>query len=56
MRTAQNDHARALLAAAKERDFAPRCVVFDSWYSSLENLKAIREQAEPGSPNSGPIA
>lgn len=38
----KNDHARALLATAKERGFAPGCVVFDSWYGSLENLKAIR--------------
>ncbi|MGF1581642.1 MAG: transposase [Gemmataceae bacterium] len=27
---------------AKERGHSPECVVFDSWYSSLENLKHIR--------------
>ena len=38
----KNDHFRAMLAAAAERGFAPRCVLFDQWYGSLENLKAIR--------------
>jgi len=38
----KNDHFRAMLVAAKARGFAPECVVFDSWYASLENLKAIR--------------
>jgi len=38
----QNDPFRSMLETAKERGFAPRCVVFDSWYSSLENLKLIR--------------
>ena len=31
-----------MLRAATERGFAPECVAFDGWYSSLENLKAIR--------------
>lgn len=31
-----------MLATAKERGFAPKCVVFDNWYSSLDNLKLIR--------------
>jgi len=39
----KNDHFRAMLATARERGFAPKCVVFDSWYSSLDNLKLIRE-------------
>jgi putative transposase len=39
----KNDHFQAMLAAAKRRGFAPRCVLFDSWYSGLKNLKAIRE-------------
>lgn len=39
----KNDHFRALLETAKERDFAPECVVFDSWYASLANLKALRD-------------
>ena len=39
----KNDHFRSMLATAKERGFAPECVVFDSWYSSLDNLKRIRD-------------
>lgn len=38
----KNDHFRAMLETAKRRGFAPRSVGFDSWYASLENLKAIR--------------
>ena len=38
----KNDHFRSMLETAKERGFAPRCIVFDSWYSSLDNLKLIR--------------
>ncbi len=38
----KNDHFRALLATAHQRGFTPACVVFDSWYASLDNLKAIR--------------
>jgi hypothetical protein len=38
----KNDHFRALLAAARARGFRPACVVFDSWYAGLENLKAVR--------------
>jgi len=38
----KNDHLRAMLATAEDRAFAPECVLFDSWYASLENLKAIR--------------
>jgi len=38
----KNDHFRSMLETAKERGFAPQCVVFDSWYSSLDNLKLIR--------------
>jgi hypothetical protein len=38
----KNDHFRAMLEQANERGFEPRYVLFDSWYSSLENLKAIR--------------
>ncbi len=38
----KNDHVRALLATAHQRGFTPACVVFDSWYASLDNLKAIR--------------
>jgi putative transposase len=38
----KNDHARAMLATAKARGFAPQMVLFDSWYASLQNLKAVR--------------
>ena len=41
----KNEHFRAMLATAKQRGFRPRFVAFDSWYSSLENLKAIRSYA-----------
>ena len=38
----KNDHLRDLLAEAHRRGFAPRCVLFDRWYSGTENLKAVR--------------
>ena len=38
----KNDHARQMLQKAQERGFEPRAVWWDSWYSSLENLKLIR--------------
>lgn len=38
----KNDHFRTMLAAAHARGFQPHCVAFDSWYSSLDNLKRIR--------------
>jgi putative transposase len=38
----KNDHFQAMLKVAHEREFQPACVVFDSWYSGLENLKLIR--------------
>jgi DDE superfamily endonuclease len=38
----KNDHARALLAGATARGFAPAMVLFDSWYARLPNLKAVR--------------
>ncbi len=41
----KNDHFRALLETAKARGVAPNLVAFDSWYSSLENLKLVREFA-----------
>jgi putative transposase len=37
-----NDHFRDLLATAAERGFCPRCLLFDMWYASLEDLKAAR--------------
>jgi putative transposase len=38
----KNDHFRALLDAARGREFRPACVLFDGWYASLENLKHLR--------------
>lgn len=32
-----------MLDVALERGFQPLCVLFDSWYSSLENLKRLRK-------------
>jgi len=39
----KNDHFRAMIEAARRRGFRPRAVLFDSWYSGLENLKAVRD-------------
>jgi len=38
----KNDHFQAMLKVAYTRGFRPHCVVFDSWYASLPNLKLIR--------------
>ena len=38
----KNDHFRGMLATARARGLTPRCVLFDAWYSGLENLKAVR--------------
>jgi putative transposase len=38
----KNDHFLAMLDAAKRRGFRPHAVLFDSWYSGLENLKRVR--------------
>ena len=38
----KNDHFLSMLQTAKEREFRPKYVCFDSWYSSLANLKAVR--------------
>jgi putative transposase len=39
----KNDHFRAMVKMAKERGFHPNAVLFDSWYSGLENLKLVRD-------------
>lgn len=39
----KNDHFQTMLQTAHARGFHPACVVFDSWYSSLPNLKRIRD-------------
>jgi hypothetical protein len=33
-----------MLVMARGRGLAPRCVLFDGWYASLENLKRVRDQ------------
>src|SRR5438105_7479392 len=38
----KNDHFSAMLRKAHQRGFQPACVVFDSWYAGLPNLKLIR--------------
>jgi len=38
----KNDHFREMVTAAKDRHFHPQCIVFDTWYASIENLKLIR--------------
>jgi putative transposase len=38
----KNDHFADLLRMSYARGFRPECVVFDGWYSSLDNLKLIR--------------
>lgn len=38
----KNDHFLTMLKTAKERGFQPECILFDGWYASLENLKAVR--------------
>jgi hypothetical protein len=37
----KNDHFAEMIMEAFERGFNPRMVCFDSWYSSIENLKLI---------------
>jgi putative transposase len=39
----KHDHFWELLLMAKARGFAPKCVLFDGWYASLENLKQVRD-------------
>ena len=38
----KNEHFREMLVTAKARGLTPRYICFDSWYSSKENLKALR--------------
>ncbi len=38
----KNDHFGDMIRAAYARGLKPRCVAFDGWYSSLDNLKLIR--------------
>jgi hypothetical protein len=38
----KNDHFSDMLIEAHRRGFEPQLVCFDSWYSSIENLKLVR--------------
>ncbi len=38
----KNDHFSEMLMEAHKRGFAPKIICFDSWYSSVENLKLAR--------------
>ena len=38
----KNDHFQQMLQVAHTRGFRPACVVFDSWYAGLDNLKVLR--------------
>jgi hypothetical protein len=40
----KNEHFRAMLVTANHCGFPPSLVCFDSWYSSMDNVKAVREQ------------
>jgi putative transposase len=40
----KNDHFRDLLDTAEERGFIPKFVLFDTWYASVKNLKAVRQK------------
>ena len=39
----KNDHLAAMLLTARQRQFAPECVLFDSWYASIDNLRLVRD-------------
>ena len=39
----KNEHFREMLDRASNREFGPEYVVFDSWYSGLDNLKKVRD-------------
>ena len=40
----KNDHFAAMVEQAHKRRFTPELVLFDSWYSSLSNLKLLRSR------------
>ncbi len=37
----KNDHFRDMLTHAKNRGLNPNCILFDSWYASMGNLKTV---------------
>ncbi len=38
----KNDHFAAMIRTAHGRGFKPRCVTFDGWYSSSDNLELVQ--------------
>lgn len=40
----KHDHFRDMIDVAHTRGFRPECVLFDSWYASLESLKHLRDK------------
>nr|WP_082098508.1 MULTISPECIES: transposase [unclassified Methanosarcina] len=40
----KNDHFLYMLDKAEERGFKPEFVLFDTWYASVKNLKAVRNK------------
>lgn len=40
----KNDHAKDMLDSAHKRAFKPKYVPMDSWYTSIDNLKAINKK------------
>ena len=39
----KNEHFLAMLLTAKQRGFTPECVLFDGWYSAIDNLRVLRD-------------
>jgi len=39
----KNDHLAAMLLTAKQRGFTPECVLCDSWYAGIDNLRLVRD-------------
>ena len=52
----KNDHFRDMVRAAEERQFHPDCVIFDSWYSSIDKpeIDSLSEMALVHSPQIQP--
>lgn len=39
----KKDHFGDMIEVAKSQGFTPECVAFDSWYSSLDNIKILKK-------------
>jgi len=40
----KNEHFAAMVLTAAQRGFVPECVLFDSWYASIDTLRLVRDQ------------